>query len=87
MSVDLVDELGTEIRATIFNDAVDKFSPLLEVGRVYIVSRGRVKAANRQYSMVNNDYEITLDSHSVVELVQVCRPVESSFALVPMSSV
>uniref|UniRef100_A0A803TQ21 Replication protein A subunit n=1 Tax=Anolis carolinensis TaxID=28377 RepID=A0A803TQ21_ANOCA len=57
-SIELVDESG-EIRATAFNDQVDKFYPLIEMNKVYYFSKGQLKVANKQYTSVKNDYEIT----------------------------
>ncbi|XP_064619964.1 replication protein A 70 kDa DNA-binding subunit-like [Lineus longissimus] len=64
-SVNFVDESG-EIRATGFNDAVDKFYELLEVGKIYYVSKGTLKTANKQYSSVNNDYEMTFNNETTI---------------------
>ncbi|KAJ1724067.1 Replication factor A protein 1 [Coemansia erecta] len=66
-SVNLLDESG-EIRATAFTQQVDKLFPLLEVGKVYYVSNAQVKMARQQFSNVNNQYELTFDDNSVVEL-------------------
>ncbi|BES96364.1 Replication protein A 70 kDa DNA-Hypothetical protein [Nesidiocoris tenuis] len=57
-SVDLVDESG-EIRATGFRDAVDKFYELLEENKVYLISKCQLKMANKKFSSLKNDYEMT----------------------------
>ena len=57
-SMDLVDETG-EIRATAFKEQCDKYYNNIEIGKVYYISQGTLKAANRQYSTLNNDYELT----------------------------
>lgn len=67
-SVTFLDETG-EIKATGFNDAVDQFYNLLEEGKVYFVSKARVGIAKRQFSNVNNEYEITLENSSEISLV------------------
>ncbi|KAM6174717.1 replication protein A 70 kDa DNA-binding subunit isoform 2-T2 [Erethizon dorsatum] len=64
-SLELVDESG-EIRATAFNDQVDKFFPLIEVNKVYYFSKGTLKIANKQFSAVKNDYEMTFNSETSV---------------------
>ncbi|XP_026576944.1 replication protein A 70 kDa DNA-binding subunit isoform X1 [Pseudonaja textilis] len=64
-SIEMVDESG-EIRATAFNDQVDKFFPLLELNKVYYFSKGNLKTANKQYSSVKNDYEITFSNETSV---------------------
>ncbi|XP_070685180.1 replication protein A 70 kDa DNA-binding subunit [Pempheris klunzingeri] len=64
-SMEIVDESG-EIRVTGFNQEVDKFFSLIEVGKVYYVSKGSLKIANKQYTSVKNDYEMTLNGESTV---------------------
>ncbi|KAF1330063.1 Replication protein a 70 kda dna-binding subunit, partial [Globisporangium splendens] len=65
-SVDLLDSKGGEIRATMFNDAVDKFYELLRPGGVFYFAGGKIKMANRKFSNVNNDYEVSFDQHSEI---------------------
>lgn len=65
-SVTLMDETG-EIRATGFNDTVDAFYNVLEEGKVYFISRARINIAKKQFSNVNNEYEIMLESSSEIE--------------------
>ncbi|KAM7399145.1 hypothetical protein PAMP_018434 [Pampus punctatissimus] len=64
-SMEIVDESG-EIRVTGFNQEVDKFFSLIEVGKVYYVSKGSLKIANKQYTSVKNDYEMTLNGETTV---------------------
>nr|XP_003469585.2 replication protein A 70 kDa DNA-binding subunit [Cavia porcellus] len=64
-SLELVDESG-EIRAAAFNEQVDKFFPLIEVNKVYYFSKGSLKIANKQFSAVKNDYEMTFNSETSV---------------------
>jgi replication factor A1 len=64
-SVTLVDETSS-IRATIFQEAVDNLFPLLQNGNVYYFNGGQVKQANRKFSNVNNDYELTFDMSTQV---------------------
>ena len=59
------DESG-EIRATGFKETVNMFYDMLVEGQAYLVSKGTLKPANRQYSTVNNEYEITLDTNSTI---------------------
>lgn len=65
-SVDLLDSKGGEIRATMFNDAVDKFYETLRPGSVHYFSGGKIKMANRKFSSLDNDYEVTFDQHSEI---------------------
>ncbi|KAH7366539.1 hypothetical protein KP509_18G083500 [Ceratopteris richardii] len=66
-NVELTDEDGTQIQATMFKDAAEKFYPKLELGKVYYISKGSLRVANKQYSTVKNDYEMTLNVNSEVE--------------------
>ncbi|XP_071569838.1 replication protein A 70 kDa DNA-binding subunit-like [Temnothorax nylanderi] len=58
-SMDLIDESG-EIRCTGFRDLCDKFYDMIEPGNVYYISRCTLKAANKQFNMLKNDYEMTM---------------------------
>ncbi|KAF6299555.1 replication protein A1 [Rhinolophus ferrumequinum] len=64
-SIEVVDESG-EIRATAFNEQVDKFFPLIDVNKVYYFSKGTLKIANKQYTAVKNDYEMTFNNETSV---------------------
>uniref|UniRef100_A0A673JM60 Replication protein A subunit n=1 Tax=Sinocyclocheilus rhinocerous TaxID=307959 RepID=A0A673JM60_9TELE len=64
-SMELVDESG-EIRATGFNNEVDKFYSLIEQGKVYYISKGTLKIANKQFSSLKNDYEMTLNGETTI---------------------
>ncbi|KAF1662578.1 Replication protein A 70 kDa DNA-binding subunit, partial [Aptenodytes patagonicus] len=64
-SIELVDESG-EIRATAFNDQADKFFPLIELNKVYYFTKGVLKTANKQYTAVKNDYEMTFTNETSV---------------------
>ncbi|BHF66814.1 60S acidic ribosomal protein P1 [Sparganum proliferum] len=64
-SFTLLDESG-EIRATAFNAEVDKFYDLIEVHKVYYISKATLKPANKQYNTTNNDYEMTLNSDTQI---------------------
>ena len=68
-SMDLMDESG-EIRVTAFKEQCDKFYDYAQVGKVYYVANCQVKAANKQYSKLNNEYELTFKDHGSMELVE-----------------
>lgn len=68
-SFDLLDKEGGEIRVTAFKEQCDKFFPLIEVNRVYLISRGQMKVANKAFAGgIKHEYEITLDQNSLVQL-------------------
>ncbi|XP_047235672.1 replication protein A 70 kDa DNA-binding subunit-like isoform X2 [Girardinichthys multiradiatus] len=64
-SFEIVDESG-EIRITAFNNEVDRFFSLVEQGKVYYISKGTLKVANKQYTTLKNDYEMTLNAYSSI---------------------
>lgn len=65
-----MDSSGTDVRATFFKEAVDKFHNFLEVGKVYTFSGGRLKVANMQYNTCKSQFEITFDQNSEIHLDQ-----------------
>lgn len=68
-SVNLLDDSG-EIRATGFNDQCDLLYDLFfEGGVYYITSPCRIGMAKKQFSNLNNDYEMTFERDTLVEKV------------------
>jgi len=65
-SMDLCDETG-EIRCTAFRDMVDRYYDMLEVDKVYYISKCQLKPANKQYSQLKNDYEMTMNSDTQIQ--------------------
>ncbi|KAL6438135.1 hypothetical protein ACFW04_004397 [Cataglyphis niger] len=66
-SMDLIDE-SSEIRCTAFNNVCDKFYDLIEAGNIYYISRCILKMANKQYSTLKNDYEMTMTDNTYLLL-------------------
>ncbi|KAK3159253.1 hypothetical protein QOZ80_2AG0147840 [Eleusine coracana subsp. coracana] len=66
-SFDLLDSDGGEIRVTCFNALVDRFYEAVEVGKVYVVSRGNLKPAKKGYNHLNSEWEMFLENQSTVE--------------------
>ncbi|KAH9322348.1 hypothetical protein KI387_016987, partial [Taxus chinensis] len=66
-NVELTDEDGTQIQASMFKEAADKFWDKFELGKVYYISKGSLRVANKQFKTVQNDYEMTLNANSEVE--------------------
>jgi len=65
-NVELLDKDGGEIRASFFNQAADKYFDILEIGKCFVLSRGSVKIANRQFNPCNHRYELTFDKDALV---------------------
>ncbi|XP_076234444.1 replication protein A 70 [Calliopsis andreniformis] len=64
-SMDLVDESG-EIRCTAFREQCDKFFNMIEIGKVYYISKASLKTANKKFNNLKNDYEMSLTSNSEI---------------------
>ncbi|KAH8284199.1 hypothetical protein KR054_012094, partial [Drosophila jambulina] len=88
-SMDLMDESG-EIRATAFKEQCDKFFDLIQVDSVYFFSKCQLKPANKQFSQLDNPYEMTFTGETVVQL---CEDADDGaipdikYNLVPISEV
>lgn len=67
-SFDLLDSDGGEIRVTCFNAVVDRFYDVIEVGKVYLISKGSLKPAQKNFNHLKNEWEIFLETSSTVEL-------------------
>ncbi|CAH0547198.1 unnamed protein product [Brassicogethes aeneus] len=65
-SCDFIDESG-EIRCTAFRDLVDKFYEMLQIDKVYYVSKCQLKPANKQFNTVKNEYEMTMTNETVIQ--------------------
>ncbi|XP_026688691.1 replication protein A 70 kDa DNA-binding subunit [Diaphorina citri] len=64
-SIDLLDESG-EIRATMFNDECNRFHDMIEKDKVYYISNCTLKPANKKFSSINNDYEMSFTHSTTV---------------------
>lgn len=67
-SFDLLDSDGGEIRVTCFNAVLDRFYDAIELGKVYMISKGSLKPAQKNYNHLKNEWEIFLEATSTVEL-------------------
>jgi replication factor A1 len=70
MNIELIDMNGTQILATFFNDAVDKFDSMLHENKVYVFTNGTVKIANKKFTSVKNDFSLIFDRNSLIERVE-----------------
>ena len=71
-SVNLMDESG-EIKATGFQDQCDAFYDIFTEGTVYYISSPcRVQLAKKQFTNLNNDYELSFERDTVIEKVCLC---------------
>jgi len=69
-SIDLLDAFSGEIRCTFFGDAAQEWYGQIQVGQVYLIGRGNVKFANKNYNTLKNDYEVSLERNPLVQLTE-----------------
>lgn len=77
-SVDMLDSSGVDIRGTFFKEAVDKYYNMVEEGKVFTFSGGRIKVANMQYNTCKSNFEITFDQNSEIHLVDDSGDIQSN---------
>ena len=82
----VLDSSGTDVKCTFFKEAVDKFYNLLEEGRVYTFSGGRLKVANMQYNTCKSQFEITFDQNSEIHLQDDAEDIQESYEFVKIAS-
>lgn len=71
-SFDVLDDSSSnnEIRITGFNEQADKFYEFLEIGKVYYITKGSVKPANKKFTSIRHDYEISLNRDTIIEVCE-----------------
>ena len=67
LKIELVDQHGTQIEGTFFNDAAKKFDPILQKNKVYVFSTGQIKMANKKFTSVRNDFCIVFEKNSDIQ--------------------
>lgn len=70
LNLELLDKSG-EIRATAFNEQADmikSINPPIQVGNMIRVQGGKIKPANKQYSRLKHNYEITFGRETMITL-------------------
>ena len=63
---EFVDSFGDMILATAFNDEIDQFEPLLEEGKVYLISKAIVKISNTRFTSIKTDYCLSLSKYTQI---------------------
>jgi len=66
-SVDLVDDSG-EIKCTFFNESVDQYEHMFEIGKVFIISRSGIKPGNPKFC--RTPFEMSINRNTVIQEVE-----------------
>ncbi|KAF8667139.1 hypothetical protein HU200_053326 [Digitaria exilis] len=67
-SFDLLDAEGGEVRATCFDLQAEQYFDLIEVDKVYLISDGSLKPAQKKFIPLNNEYEISVHHTTSIEI-------------------
>ncbi|XP_018334055.1 replication protein A 70 kDa DNA-binding subunit-like isoform X2 [Agrilus planipennis] len=66
LSINLLDSSGG-IRAVAYKNVADKLYHLIELDKVYFISKCRIETSNKYYEELGNDYTIKFTPNSVIE--------------------
>ncbi|CAM9482030.1 unnamed protein product [Ascophyllum nodosum] len=69
-SIDLLDEEGSEIKGTFFKAEAERWYEQLQEGQVYRFCGGKIKVANKKFSSLKSEYEITFDQGTRIDPVE-----------------
>lgn len=90
-SFECFDGSGRDLRVTAFNADADHFYPVVELHKVYLISKGAVKVPTDKRFARNADFEVTLYGASQIELVTELAVTDNipnlSFKFVPLAEV
>jgi replication factor A1 len=76
-SFEVLDAGGTDIRITMFKEAVDKWHNYFEIGQVYTIGGGRLKVANQKYNNCKSNYEMTIDENAEIHKCEDSKEIQS----------
>jgi len=86
-SMTLVDDQNDAIRATVFQEGVTKFYEMVENEKVYVFSKGNVKNANKKFTTLSNDYELSFDQNAEIVPAHDDQSIgRNKFTLVPIAN-
>lgn len=78
---------SSEIRVTAFQKQCDDFYQMLQVDKVYYISKGSIKQADRIYNKLKHDYEITLNNETTIEECLDAGAIQIKYDFVDISSI
>ncbi len=66
LSFDLIDKNGFQMQAAIYDDTIEKFSPILKEGNIYYIKGGYAKLNDKRYSNIKTDYRLIFDFNTQI---------------------
>ena len=69
LSFDIIDKSGFEMQAFIFENTIDKLSPILEEGDIYYIRGGYAKLNDKRYTSIKADYRLIFDFNTQISKI------------------
>lgn len=66
LKCNFIDMYGTKIEAAFFEEAADHFDKKITEGKVYLVSNGTVKMANKKFTSIKNDFCLIFEKNAQI---------------------
>jgi replication factor A1 len=66
LKINFIDMYGTKIEAAFFDEAADHFDKKISEGKVYLVSNGTVKMANKKFTSIKNDFCLIFEKNAQI---------------------
>ena len=66
-NINVMDHNNDQISMKFFNDSVDEHHHKLEQGKVYVFQKGSIRLADKRFSNLDAEYEISLYKNSIIE--------------------
>jgi replication factor A1 len=65
------------MQAAIFDDTIDKFSPILKEGKIYYIKGGYAKINDKKYTNIKTDYKLIFDFNT--QIIEVDKNLDKIF--------
>jgi len=86
--LELIDEEGTQITASLFCDGVTKYNDYMREGHCYRIAGGSIAAVNKRYTTIKCGVSIALTAKSsVIEILDDGSIPQNGFNFTPISSI
>jgi hypothetical protein len=79
-TIELLDSSANDISGSFFNEAAKEYYSLLEIGKTYIITRGVLKEANKEFKTCVSNYELRFARNSIFHPVPEDHPCVSKFS-------
>lgn len=66
-NINVMDHNNDQISMKFFNDAVDEHHHKLEQGKCYVFQKGSIRLADKRFSSLDAEYEISIYKNSIIE--------------------